>query len=382
MVTYAIVQMIMPPAKSASAIQQSYIADFSLALINRTGAYYVCRDVVQNLPHFFKSIRYWRFPLKMEPKGNVRKIMGRAMLLELQHLHGINSAPRARFLQPAEPILFFDPLYVLRSRLKREDIVLCHDVGPISHPELFSPDVTKLYMKAYRTIHAMKPGVVFVSEASKHEFVTRYGSEYRFLRVIPLYVRSSLIDGDEKAPPGIKAPFFLTVAGLEVRKNHRRVMEAFTSLNLAAQGYSYVFCGPRGNSASEIYGIASKLSGVHGFGYLSDAELRWLYRRSSGFILPSLLEGFGVPALEAAQYGLLSIVNAEGAQREAVGEGGIFVDPLSVQSIAGGMKELMAMPETERLRRLRLAQDHAAALSQETYISRWSELLAEAHTLK
>lgn len=304
------------------------------------------------------------------------------MLLDLQYLNGIGFASRANFPQQADPILFFDPLYVLRSRLKREDIVLCHDVGPISHPELFPLKVGQLYAQAYRIIHTIKPGIVFVSNASKNEFVSRYGSNYRFLRVIPLYVRSSLVDVGETAPPGIKVPFFLTVAGLEVRKNHRRVIGAFSALNLTSQGYSYVFCGPRGNSAAEVEHLASISPGVHCFGYVSDAELRWLYRRASGFILPSLLEGFGVPALEAAQYGLLSIVNAEGAQREAVGEGGIFVDPLSVQSIAGGIAELIAMPEAERSRRLELAQAHAAALSQEAYLRRWSELLAEAHTFK
>ena len=36
-----------------------YVADFSLALINRTGAYYVCRDVVERLSHYFAATRYW-----------------------------------------------------------------------------------------------------------------------------------------------------------------------------------------------------------------------------------------------------------------------------------------------------------------------------------
>lgn len=358
-------------------MQPMYTADFSLALINRTGAYYVCRDVVQHLPQFFGEVRYWRLPLKSEPSGLLRKCLGRAMLLELKHLGHTAIATRSR---PAHSILFFDPLYVLRCDLKRQDIVLCHDVGPISHPELFPPDVTRMYTEAYRVIQQRKPGMVFVSEASKQEFVTRYGEDFRFLRVIPLYVRDGLSDGAEKAPPGVKRPFFLTVAGLEVRKNHQRVMEAFTSLNLAEKGYSYVFCGPRGNSAEDVLKIAQQTPGVLSFGYLSDAELRWLYKNASGFVLPSLLEGFGVPALEAAQYGLLSIVSAKGAQREAVGEGGIFVDPLSVASIANGMTELIAMPQSERHRRLDLARGHAAALSQREYIRRWGELLADAHT--
>ena len=171
-------------------------------------------------------------------------------------------------------------------------------------------------------------------------------------------------------------PFLLTVGALEVRKNHRRIIAALSSSGLRERGFSYVFCGPRGNSAAQVQELARATPGVHGFGYLSDAEVRWLYNNATGFVLPSLLEGFGLPPLEAAQRGLVSIVSRDGAQKEAVGEGAILVDPMSVENIANGMRQLAGMPADERQRRLDLARAHAAALSQTRYVERWNELLS------
>jgi glycosyltransferase involved in cell wall biosynthesis len=274
-----------------------------------------------------------------------------------------------------------DPLYVMRAGLAERDIVLCHDVGPVTKPELFDRRTTGLYRAAYQKIHQARPGMVFVSEASRSDFVSCFGNDFRFLKVIPLYVRSGADLGEGKAPMEIEAPFLLTVAALEARKNQRRTIEAFSRSGLYKRGYSYVLCGPRGNSAGEVNAIARSTPGVRVLGYCSDPELRWLYRNAAGFVLPSLLEGFGLPALEAGRHGLVSVISADGAQAEAVGEGAVTVDPTSAAAIAEGMRQLVDMPEAERSRRIGLIRHRAAGLTLERYIAQWSQLLASAHEL-
>lgn len=141
----------------------------------------------------------------------------------------------------------------------------------------------------------------------------------------------------------------MTIGGLERRKNYERAIDAFTRSRLPERGYSYVISGPRGNSAAEIEKIASATPAVRLCGYVDDAELRWLYRNASGFVLPSLLEGFGLPALEAAQHRLLTLVSADSALEEAIGGNAVLVDPLSVDSIAAGMRRLIEMPTEQRM---------------------------------
>jgi len=357
--------------------KKAFVADFSLSLINRSGAYYVCRDVIEQLAAFFLAVRYWRLFLRQEPRGMKRKLLGRAMLFELKHLRFAEAFPRRRGPEnEGARTLFFDPLYVLRTSVKRDDIVLCHDVGPLTHPELFDPETTELYRIAYARIAAIGPGMVFVSEASKSAFQALIAGECRFQHVIQLYVRKPLLRGEVEAPPGIRVPFLLTVAGVERRKNHRRIIQAFAASGLREQGYSYVFCGPRGNSASDVSALAGMAAGVHALGYLADPQLRWLYRNASGFVLPSLLEGFGLPALEAAQHELVSVISAGGAQEEAAGKGAISVDPTSIASIANGMRQLVEMPASERDARVKLLREQTAILSQERYLANWNDLLA------
>lgn len=353
----------------------SYVVDFSLALINRTGAYYVGRDIVQSLPNAFAGVRYWRCRGEVEPSGLRRRLLGRAMLFELRTLRHWTSK---RGAGSAAATLFLDPLYVLGSRLEERDIVLCHDVGPLTHPDFFDHATTSLYQQAYAKIRLKKPGIVFVSQATRDEFISWFGRDYRFLQVIPLYVRAEVDLVAERAPPGIRPPFLLTVGALETRKNHERIIEAFAASGLRERGYSYVFCGPRGNSADIVKSLAQRTQGVRYLGYQSDAEVCWLYRHATGFVLPSLLEGFGLPALEAAQQGLVSVVGMSDAQREAVGEGAILVDPLWVNSIRNGITQLVDMSTDERRRLLVRAKRHAAHLSKERFLRSWSQLLTGA----
>lgn len=357
-----------------------FIVDLSLTLINRTGASYLSNDLVEQLPQYFLRKRYWRLFLRSAPRGPLRWMLGKAMLMELNHswLAALLPAWGGKAASSRNPTVFLDPLYVLRSKLDATDLVLCHDVGPISAPHLFDPKVTRLYAKAYGRIRASRPGMVFVSEASRDAFVALFGSDYRFLEVIPLYVRTGCTQGASRPPRGVAKPFLLTVGSKEVRKNYLRSIEAFAKSSLNDRGYSYVFCGARANQSAAIEAMARTTTGVRALGYLDDAELRWLYRHASGFVLPSLLEGFGMPALEAAQHGLLSVISHEGALPEAVGEGAILVDPVRPEAIAAGMLRLVDMPASERKSRLSIARRHAAELSFDRYIARWSALLERA----
>jgi len=364
-------------SKDSRIAHDRYVADISLALINRTGAYHVCRDVVECLPQFFIAKRYWRWIFEHEPRGLIRRLLGRAMIHELENLERSRAwlGPRGRRVTSCGT-LFFDPLYVLQARLRALDIVLCHDLGPITHSHLYSSKVTALYTEAYASIRTVGPGMVFVSEATRSEFVRVFGTRFRFLHVIPLYVRTTLAECNEKAPPGVRAPFLLTVGAFEIRKNHGRMIEAFVRSGLRERGYSYVLCGPRGNSAREVEALACTTPGVIDLKYISDAEVRWLYRHATGFVLPSLLEGFGLPALEAGQHGVVSLVSSHPAQTEAVGDAAIQVDPTSIREIASGLRRLADMTDMERAERVAKAKAHAAVLTQDRFLQQWGTLLA------
>lgn len=364
-------------------MRPKYLADFSLALINRTGAYIISRDIVDSLSDYFYRVRYWRFYFDHPPEGLSRKVLARLMLKDIgwltptQALH----SPAAYRNGQRLPTVFFDPLYVLRADLHPEDIVLCHDVGPISHAHLFAETTTRDYTAAYAKITAVKPGMIFVSNASKFEFEKLYGSDFRYLHVIPLYARPAVSNGDLVPVEGVSPPFLLTVGALEKRKNYQHVIEAYASTKLHQEGVSYVLCGPRGNASDEICALAAVTPGVTALSYVSEDQLRWLYAKARGFVLPSLLEGFGLPALEAVQAGLIPLVSRGGAQEEAIGGNGILVDPDSTASIAGGLQALAHMTESERAMIIARARAHADTLTFKRFVGAWEQTLLRNNKL-
>ncbi|MBC8049852.1 MAG: glycosyltransferase [Chitinophagales bacterium] len=356
--------------------KNQYLMDFSLGLINRTGAYFICRDILEQLPEYFPSVRYWRMMLQRTPNGASRRIAARLMMLELRLLRGREIAfwPEGRFVQ-GRTRLILDPLYVLRSKLEREDIVQCHDIGPVSHPELFGPLISGLYEEAYQKIKRAGCGMVFVSDASQSAFRERYGDKFRFMQTVAQYVRPGVLTGETSPCPGAKTPFLLTVGALELRKNHLRVLEAYQRSGLHERGVGYVFCGARGIGSDEILKKASTIPGVTALGYVTEPQLRWLYLNGCGFVLPSMLEGFGLPPIEAAQRGLVPLVSAGGAQEEAIGGAGVLVDPFSVESIKDGLIRLVDMSANERSAHLQKAVRRGKILTFDRYISAWDRIL-------
>jgi glycosyltransferase involved in cell wall biosynthesis len=95
----------------------------------------------------------------------------------------------------------------------------------------------------------------------------------------------------------------------------------------------------------EVPSLAGRVKAV---GYVSGGERERLYREASMLVLPSLDEGFGMPALEAMTIGLPVIASNRGALPEVIGDAGILVDPGDAGALASAMERYLTQPETTR----------------------------------
>jgi glycosyltransferase involved in cell wall biosynthesis len=76
----------------------------------------------------------------------------------------------------------------------------------------------------------------------------------------------------------------------------------------------------------------------------TDEDLASLYRGALLLVIPSLVEGFGLPALEAMACGTPVIASSACALPEVVGEAGALVDPYDVDGLRSEMESLLATP--------------------------------------
>ncbi len=119
-------------------------------------------------------------------------------------------------------------------------------------------------------------------------------------------------------------------------------------------------------------------SRLHEVGAIEDEDLRALYSSASLLLFPSLLEGFGMPILEAQACGCLVATSDRSPMREVGGDGAIFIDPLNPIAAVATIIEQWPQRESIRARGLLNAKRYEV----DTMISRYIELYGEASRTK
>ena len=89
-------------------------------------------------------------------------------------------------------------------------------------------------------------------------------------------------------------------------------------------------------------------------GFVPDDDLVFLYSRAYALVQPSLLEGFGLPAVEAMACGTPVLSSRAGSLPEVVGEAGVYFDPTDVGSIAGAIRLIPGRPRRIAMQLARL----------------------------
>jgi len=193
--------------------------------------------------------------------------------------------------------------------------------------------------------------ILCVSEATKADVVTHFPGVAE--KTIVIHEAATPM----AAPPLDRAGnYFLFVGTLEPRKNLGRVIEAFARAKEKGLGdCKLVIVGAEGwgDRIDAVVSAAGLGNDVELPGHVDDVELHQKLAGAIALLLPSLHEGFGLPALEAMQYGTPVIGANVSSIPEIVGDGGILVDPLSKTSIS----EALIILATDAERRQVLADN-------------------------
>lgn len=148
--------------------------------------------------------------------------------------------------------------------------------------------------------------------------------------------------------PPADAPYVLTVARVDARKNHLRILEAFEALVKDGFPHRWVIAGPPGYGA-EVFEKALAASPVadrvEWRREVGEVELARLYAQASCFLFPSLHEGFGLPPLEAMACGTPVVSSCVTSMPEVLEQAAYLVEPTDVDEIFAAARRILSEPE-------------------------------------
>ncbi len=184
--------------------------------------------------------------------------------------------------------------------------------------------------------------VVAISEASKRDLVEKFNVPSNQVTVI--YPGFKTFEGLEQTHTSAPLkPFFMYVGPMKERKNVLRIVEAYIEFRRTST-YTH-----------ELYLVGRPTKGVYESTVLKciseseyrdsiilktdidDTSLYTLYKTTTALVYPSLLEGFGLPILEALSVGCMVITSSTTSTKEVVGDAGFLVNPCSIEEIAEAM---------------------------------------------
>jgi glycosyltransferase involved in cell wall biosynthesis len=237
--------------------------------------------------------------------------------------------PAERFIGKFDALHFSDWMYPPQRRGVRATTI--HDVVPVHHPQWTTKRTRSMHGRKYRNA-ALTCDVVFANSAFTAADFART-LDFPLERVLvahPGIGADYSVDGPAE---DLGAPYLLTVATLEPRKNLGTLVEAFALL--ANTGLSLVIVGGQG------WGEQPQLDrpGIVRLGRVTDEELARLYRGAQAVVYPSRFEGFGMPITEAMASGAPVVASAHESMDEASGDAAVRADPESPQAIASGILE-------------------------------------------
>ena len=253
-----------------------------------------------------------------------------------------------RFLGSFDALHFSDWMYPPQRAGVRATTI--HDLVPLHHPEWTTGRTRSMHSAKYRNA-AVTCDVIFVNSAYTGRDVTAtLGVPPERLRVA--HPAPKAIFRPDGQAADLQAPYILTVATLEPRKN----LEVLVAASRLLQSHlRLAVVGAAGWGKQPLL----EGPGIIRLGYVSDDELSRLYRGATVVAYPSRFEGFGIPVIEAMACGAPVVVSAHESLDEASGEAALRADPESPEAFATAIEQ--AALDRERL--IALGLEHVKSFS-------------------
>jgi glycosyltransferase involved in cell wall biosynthesis len=268
----------------------------------------------------------------------------------------VTGAMAERRLRPlADSHLYHSPNFIM-PHFDGARVITIHDLSTIRFPQFHRKQMVVLCEGGIHSAIEGKAHVITDSFLVRDELVNDFGVDSSQVSTVHLAPDPRCRPRHESEcrqaldALGLRhKAFFLSVGTVEPRKNLLRVFEAFRAGRRANHfDWPLIVVGASGWKSSKEHEM---LDGLINDGlalyldYVADDTLLNLYASAGALVFPSLYEGFGLPALEAAACGCPVITSERSAMAEFAPEETLFVNPEDVSSISGALKAIPSKPQ-------------------------------------
>jgi glycosyltransferase involved in cell wall biosynthesis len=227
------------------------------------------------------------------------------------------------------------PLPALSRAAPCPQVVTVQDLSHLRVPECFNRRFREVAAVRHRAAARGAAVVVVPSESTAADVRSRWAAQ----RIVV----APYGPGQQPGPDRGEARHFLYVGDDEPRKNLGRLLEAYARYREQA---------PAAPLDLVLAGASAARAGAPGVRGESSPDLPELHRHAAALVIPSLYEGFGLPALEAMHAGTPVIAGRTAGLAEVCGDAARLVDPRDAGSIEQALVDVASTPPLrEALRR-------------------------------
>lgn len=232
-------------------------------------------------------------------------------------------------------------------------ICTMHDVQELHFPKFFTAKEREIRAVYHRMAIEEAKRIVVSFQHVKDDLVNYFDCDENKVAVIPIpFDQISLQQPDQELASSLAhrhsdlGKFFLYPAQTWEHKNHLRLISAFEQVAAQAGEKVSLVCTGHQNDFFEV--IRSRISSsivrdrIHFLGMVPEEELHWLYKQTTGVVVPSLYEAGSFPVMEAMTLSAPVICARTTSLPETIGCDDFTFDPLDESDMAAKMDQLLS----------------------------------------
>ena len=239
------------------------------------------------------------------------------------------------FCTPEQPVLY-----------RGKKVTTIHDLTLL---KTYNPDKNWLIYKSkqfigkfvFRHVARTSKFVYTPSEFTRQELLDRF-------KVDPSHLITTHLAAETRTatltPYPLPSSNYIMYVGQQSRyKNIRFLQEVHTKLLETHPGLLLVLVGKLDKPGLEnkAYFESINAKNIIYTGYTDDDQLNWLYANTKAYVFPSLMEGFGLPGLEAMLQGAVVASSSATCLPEVYGDAAVYFDPTDVTNATNVIEQLL-----------------------------------------